>query len=351
MFRFENAFAFNWLWIAIGLIFTYFAFGQRIRGKLNQVIGSRLLPFLSSSSSPFRQKLKFFLQVFVVVGFIFALARPQLGTGTREIKSEGTQIVFMIDVSTSMLTQDLRPSRLEFAKKEVARLVDALGGDKVGLVAFAGSAVLLAPMTNDKNAIKMLLEGLDAQTVANQGTQFEIGLKESWETFKRSKKEDEETTATRVVIIASDGEDNEPGALATAQKMSEEGIKIFALGFGTEQGGPIPIINERSGWTNKKDKSGQEVISRFTPGALRDLANTGGGSFYHATFGNNSVDQLREDINKLKKSQFDSVMQTEYAERFQWILAFAIILALIELLLSERRPGSAIWQGRFGGTA
>ena len=351
MFRFENTFAFNWLWVVVGLTITYFIIDHRMQGRLNQIIGSRLLPFLTRSSSPARQRFKFFLQIFVAIGFIFSLARPQLGMGTREIKSEGTQIVFMVDVSTSMLTQDLRPSRLEFAKKEVARLVDTLGGDKIGLVAFAGSAVLLAPMTNDKNAIKMLLEGLDEQTVANQGTQFEVGLKESWEAFKRGKKEDEETTATRVVIIASDGEDNEPGALAAAQKMSEEGIKIFALGFGTEQGGPIPINNERSGWTNKKDKSGQEVISKFTPTALRDLANTGGGSFYHATFGNNSVEQLREDINKLKKSQFDSVMQTEYEERFQWILAFAIILALVELLLSERRPGTTIWQGRFGGTA
>ncbi len=346
MFRFENPSAFYWLWSAVALAVVYIFVSLHIDKKLKKAINSRLLPYLTQSTSVARKRFKFVLQILVIIGFVFALARPQLGTGSREIRSEGTQLILMIDVSTSMLTQDLRSSRLEFAKKELMRLVDSLGGDKIGLVAFAGSAALLAPMTNDKSAVKMLLEGLDTQSVTTQGTAFEAGLKVAWEAFKRNQNDQEESIATRLVVIASDGEDNEPGALKVAEEMSNEGIKIFALGFGTPEGGPIPLPNG-----NKRDRGGGEVVSKFTPDALRKLAETGGGSFYHVTFGNDAIAQMKGDIGKLQKSQFDSLMQTEYAERFQTLLLIAIILALIELCLAERRHGSAVWRGRFGGTA
>ncbi len=345
MFRFENSSAFYWLWVAAVLVVVYWYFSLRIDKKLKAAINPRLLPFLTQSASVWRQRLKFTLQVLVIIGFIFALARPQMGTGTREIKSEGTEIVFMVDVSTSMLAQDLRPSRLDFAKKELNRLVDSLGGDKVGLVAFAGSAALLAPMTNDKSAIKMLIEGLNNESVSTQGTFFEQGLKTAWDVFKRNQNDKEESVATKLVIIASDGEDNEPGAIKVAEEMAQEGIKIFALGFGSEEGGTIPLINGI-----KRDRSGSEVVSKFTPDALRKLAETGGGSFYHVTFGNDAVLQMKADIGKLQKAQFDSLVQTEYAEKFQTLLLIAIVFAMIELLLTERRTGNVIWRGRFGGT-
>ncbi|OQW47915.1 MAG: hypothetical protein A4S09_14040 [Proteobacteria bacterium SG_bin7] len=346
MFRFGNPSAFYWLWAAVVLVVAYVYVSVHIDKKLKKSINSRLLPYLTLSTSLVRKRIKFVLQILVIVGFVFALARPQLGTGTREIKSEGTQLMLMVDVSTSMLTQDLRSSRLEFAKKELMRLVDSLGGDKIGLVAFAGSAGLLAPMTNDKSAVKMLIEGLDTQSVTTQGTAFEAGLKVAWDAFKRNQNDKEESVATRVVVIASDGEDNEPGALKVAEEMSGEGIKIFALGFGTPEGGPIPFEN---GY--KRDRSGSEVMSKFTPDALRRLAETGGGSFYHVTFDNDAIAQMKADIGKLQKSQFDSLMQTEYAERFQTLLLVAIVLALVELSLGERRQGIKVWRGRFGGTA
>lgn len=346
MFRFENPSAFYWLWAAAALILVYFVVSLHIDKKLKKAINDRLLPFLTQSTSVTRKKIKFILQVLVIVGFVIALARPQMGTGSREIRSEGTQLMLMVDVSTSMLTQDLRSSRLEFAKKELMRLVDSLGGDKIGIVAFAGTAALLAPMTNDKSAVKMLIEGLDTTSVSGQGTAFEAGLNVAWEAFKRNQNDKEETIATRLVVIASDGEDHEPGALKAAEEMSKEGIKIFALGFGTPEGGPIPVQN---GY--KRDRSGGEVVSRFTPDALRKLAETGGGSFYHVTFGNDAIAQIKSDIGKLQKAQFDSLMQTEYGERFQFLLLVAIVMALVELALAERRQGNVIWRGRFGGTA
>lgn len=350
MFRFENVSAFNWFWVIVALAVIYFYFSLRIGKKLNKAIDPRLLKFLTQSSSPWRQKIKFTLQMLVIAGFIIALARPQMGTGTREIKSEGTEIVFMIDVSTSMLTSDLRPSRLEFAKKELMRLADSLGGDKIALVAFAGSAALLAPMTNDKSAIKMLIEGINTDSVSTQGTFFEQGLKVAWDVFKRNQNDKVESVATKLVIIASDGEDNEPGALKLAEEMSQEGVKIFALGFGTEQGGTIPLPNSQ-GSSTKRDRSGAEVVSRFVPDALRKLAETGGGSFYHVTFGNDAIAQMKTDVSKLQKAQFDSLMQTEYSEKFQGLLLVAIILAMVELVMSERRRGDVAWRGRFGGTA
>ncbi len=350
MFRFENTAAFNWLLVIPLLLAFYFAIGKSLQRKLNDKIGKRLLPFLTASQSKVRQNLKFNLQLLVIACLVFALARPQLGQGSKEVKSEGTQIVFMFDVSTSMLAQDVAPSRLEFAKKEVMRLIDALGGDKVGIVAFAGSAALLSPMTSDKSALKMLVDGLSTESISSQGTFFEKGLRESWQAFKRASPDDEEVNATRVVIVASDGEDNEPGALSVAEEMAKEGIRIFVLGFGTENGAAIPVMNPNGGTEYKRDRSGKEVISKFTPNGLQKIAEFGKGTFYHVNFGSDTVGLIREELSKLQKAQFDSMVSTDYAERYQWLLAAAILFALFELVLKERRSGAAIWRGRYGGT-
>ncbi|MDZ4661843.1 MAG: VWA domain-containing protein [Pseudomonadota bacterium] len=350
MFRFENSLALSWFWFLPLVVFLIWMTDIRLKRNLIKSLSARVVPFLLGSQSSAKKKFKVFLQLLVFTLMILALARPQMGVGTKEVKSEGVELIFMLDISNSMLAQDVRPSRLEFAKKELMRLLDLLGGDKVGLVAFAGSSILLTPMTPDKSSIKLILEYVSTDSVTNQGTNFERGLRESWEAFKRSHPEDEEVNATRVIVIASDGEDNEPGALAIADELVKKGVRIFTLAFGTPEGAPIPI-SEESGALNlyKKNKVGSQIISKVNGEALKKLAEMGRGTFRQVNLSEDAMKSLAIEISNLQKSQFDSLMQTEYDEKYQWFLGLAIFLALIELFLGERKTGLVLWRGRFGG--
>lgn len=349
MFRFENIAAFNYLWVIPVLILLGYFFDRRAKKRMESAIGSRLYPFLASSVSAKKRSLKTTLQVLSVLFFVIALARPQMGESQQEVKSEGVEIILAVDVSESMMAEDVKPSRLTQAKAELSRLIDLMPGNKVGVVAFAGSAVLLSPLTNDPGAIKMYLESLQPNSVSSQGTNFTEALKISKEAFERGGVTTDDTVkVTRVILIASDGEDHEPGALDEAKKMAGEGVRIFSLAYGTEKGGAIPV-RDGMGFLKgyKKDRQGQTILTTVKGDALRALAEAGKGSFYFATFGGEQTKLLVEDITKLEKTQFDSTVATQYEERFQVVLLIGIIIALIELFLGERRRGFRFWKGRF----
>jgi Ca-activated chloride channel family protein len=221
--RFENPLAFYFLW-TIPLLWVLAVFFQRrVAKKMSQAIGSRLYPFLTSSVSSQKRNAKRVLQSLVILFFVLALARPQMGQSMQEIKSEGVEIMLVVDVSESMLAEDVRPSRLEQAKTDLSRLLDRMPGNRVGVIAFAGSAGLLSPLSNDPNATKMYLESLSPSSVSTQGTSFEEALKLAVESFKRGGVADEDTVkVTRVILIASDGEDHEPGAIEASKKLANK---------------------------------------------------------------------------------------------------------------------------------
>lgn len=349
MFRFENVAAFNYLWLIPIIIVVGYFFDRRSKKRMTEAIGSRLYPFLASSVSNKKRKLKTFLQVLTVFLFVLALARPQMGESQQEVKSEGVEIIFAVDVSESMMAEDVKPSRLAQAKSELSRLMDLMPGNKVGVVAFAGSAALLSPLTNDPGAIKMYLESLEPSSVSSQGTNFTEALNVAKDAFNRGGVTTDDTVkVTRVILIASDGEDHEQGALEEAKKMASEGVRIFSLAYGTEKGGAIPV-RDGMGFLKgyKKDRQGQTILTTVKGDALRALAEAGKGSFYFATFGGDQTKLLVEDITKLEKTQFDATMATQYEERFQTVLLLGILVALIELFLGERRQGFRFWKGRF----
>ncbi len=349
MFRFENIAAFNYLWLIPVIIVVGYFFDRRSRKRMQQAIGSRLYPFLSSSVSNKKRSIKTALQVLAVFFFVLALARPQMGESQQEVKSEGVEIIFAVDVSVSMMAEDVKPSRLAQARAELSRLVDLMPGNKVGVVAFAGSAALLSPLTNDPGAIKMYLESLEPSSVSSQGTNFTEALKISKEAFERGGvTTDEVVKVTRVILIASDGEDHEQGALDESKKMASEGIRIFSLAYGTEKGGAIPV-RDGMGFLKgyKKDRQGQTILTTVKGDALRALAEAGKGSFYFATFGGDQTKLLVEDIAKLEKTQFDSTVATQYEERFQTLLLIGVLIALLELFLGERRSSFRFWKGRY----
>jgi Ca-activated chloride channel family protein len=349
MFRFENISALHYLWLIPIIIILGYFFDRVNKKKMSKAIGLRLYPFLSSSVSPRKRQLKTMFQAFTVFLMVLALARPQLGQSKQEVKSEGVEIMLAIDVSDSMMAEDVKPSRLAQAKSELSRLVDLMPGNKIGVIAFAGSAALVSPLTNDPAAVKMYIESLDTTSVSSQGTNFQSALTSAEEAFNRGGvTTDEVVRVTRVILIASDGEDHEPGALEQAQKLAKDGTRIFTLAYGTEKGGAIPV-RDGMGFLKgyKKDRSGQTILTTVKGDALRALAQAGQGSFYFATFGGTQTKLLVEDINKLEKTQFDTTMATQYDERFQYLLFFAIVLGICELFLGERRRSFRFWKGRF----
>lgn len=347
--RFENPLAFYFLWSIPVLWGLALVFQKQGAKKIAKVMGPRLYPFLSSSVSAPKRKAKFILQSLVILFFVLALARPQLGQSMQEIKSEGVEIMLMVDVSESMMAEDVRPSRLEQAKTDLSRLLDRMPGNRVGVIAFAGSAAVLSPLSNDPNAIKMYLESLSPTSVSSQGTNFEDALRVAADSFKRGGVASDDTVkVTRVILIASDGEDHEPGAIEAAKKLSEQGVKIFTLAYGTEKGGPIPLKDGMGFWKgNKKDHSGQTVITTVKGDALRALAQAGQGSFYFATFGSDYLKKVVEDLSRLEKAEFESKMAVQYEERFQIFLLVGLLLGLIELFLGERRSSFRLWKGRY----
>lgn len=349
MFRFANDSWFLAFVLLAGLVVYFVVSNKLMQRKLLKTFGPKMLPFFTTRFSQFKKNLKFVFILIALGLMIVALARPQAGKGKRQIKSQGVELMIAVDVSNSMLSEDVKPSRLEHAKKEISHLLNILGGDKVGLLAFAGSAVLLSPMTTDKSALKMFLETLSPRSVETQGTELAKALKEAGEAFKRGGEDvGPNQKMTRVVIIISDGEDHEEGALKAAKEMAEEGIRVFAMAFGSDRGGKIPKRNARGllkGYV--RDRSGKEVVTKVNPEMMKQIARAGKGSFYHVTFGGSQMKRLKEDLDKLEKSEFDSLSSESFDEQYQLPLFFGFLFALVELFIGTRRKYKGEWTGRF----
>lgn len=348
-FRFADHSALQFFALIPVLILLLWWTSRQTKQILGAQISAKVSEFLLRSLSTKRRRIKVVLQCVTIFFFVLALARPQSGESVQKAKSEGLEIVIAVDVSNSMMAEDARPSRLELAKKELSRFLDSLGGDKVGLVAFAGSAILLSPMTGDKNALKMFIESLSPTAVSTQGTDFRKAISESYQALQRGGLDNDETNkVTKVIVVASDGEDNEKGALELAEKIADEGVRIFTLGFGTEGGGKIPVRDRAGNLVGyKKSKDGQDVITKSTGEALKKLSEAGKGIYQHVTFGGDAVKVLRDNIDRLQKAQIDALEVTSYNEHYQLFLLVGILLAMLEVFLGERRPDGRIWKGRF----
>jgi Ca-activated chloride channel family protein len=349
MFRFANPSAFYWLWLIPIVIAVTLFFGQKAKRQIQKALGERVAPFLTASVSIKKRFWKLALQLLALFFFVIALARPQMGQSKQEVHSEGVELMMVLDVSDSMMAEDVKPNRLEQMKTEMAKLIDLMPGNRVGIVAFAGSAALLSPLTTDPNALKMYLDSLATTSVSSQGTNFQRALKEAKDAFDHGGVTSDDTNkVTRVILLASDGEDQEPGAVEAAKQLAKDGIRIFSLAYGTEKGAPIP---ERDGMGflrgYKKDRGNQTVLTTVHGEALRELAQMGQGSFYFATFGGNQLHKIVDDINHLQKAQFESEFAVQYDERFQIFVGLGLILLAFELLLGERKSPFQLWRGRF----
>lgn len=324
----------NFLLLVFVLLLGIFVFWTLARKKrLLNMFGD--LPLIMKNApyiSFVRQRTKVILLLLGLVFVSIALARLQFGTHLELLKREGLDIVVALDVSNSMLVRDMKPDRLTKAKQEILGIIDRLKGDRIGLVAFAGEAFTQCPLTLDYASARFLLGAMDPTSVSVQGTSIKNAIEKATEMY------DTETKKHKVLLLLTDGEDHEKGAIEAAEQARKDGIKIYTVGIGDPNGEPIPIVdrnNKQVGF--RKDENGEVIISQLDEVTLQKMALATGGKYYHATAGEIELDRIFDEISQLEKKELEGTLVTRYDDRFQWPLLIALFLIVGEFFLSERK--------------
>ncbi len=330
MFRFANI---EYLYLLILIPVLVFVFMIVFNGRKKalkrfgetDVIGA-LMPDISFS----RPVLKSVLVLLALATLVFGISRPQFGSKLREIKREGVEIIIALDVSNSMMAEDIKPNRLERAKQAIARLVDRLVNDKIGLIVFAGDAYTQIPITTDYVSAKLFLNTISTDIVPRQGTAIGSAIELGMKSFTQQ----EETS--KALIIITDGENHEDDALEMARQAAEKGITIHTIGIGLPQGAPIPVYSGGQK-SYRQDRQGQTVISKLNETMLRDIAGAGEGIYIRSTDTRVGLDKLFDEINKMEKQEMESKIYSDYDERFQYVFGLGLFIMLLEFLVLERR--------------
>ena len=294
-------------------------------------INDRLLKKLAPNTSAFKAVLKF---IFLLIGISFlviSLTNPKMGTKLKTVKREGVDVVFALDVSKSMLAEDIAPNRLEKAKQIITKIIDKLGSDRVGIIIYAGNAYPLLPITTDHAAAKMFLQNAGPDLVSSQGT----AINEALNLAKTYYNNDEQTN--RFLVIISDGEDHQEETKQVAANMSKEGVKVYAIGVGTEQGSPIPMKVNGSLIGYKKDRNGETVITQRKPDVLESVANVAGGRYIDGNKTSKPVDFIEELISNAQKNEFETKQFSDYKDQFQWFVGLGLLFLVIDSFFLDKK--------------
>lgn len=328
MFRFENPDYLYLLIIVIPLLLLLRFYGLRKRRMNIQRFGEpALLKSLMPGVSFFRREVKFWLAVLALVMLIIMLARPQMGTKISQDKRRGIEVVIALDISNSMRAEDVTQSRLDRSKMLVENMVDNFTDDKIGLVVFAGDAFMLLPITSDYVSAKMFLQDVDPSQIATQGTDLAEAINLSSKSFTQ------QDNIGRAIIVITDGEDHEGGAIEAAKDARKKGMRVFVLGIGSTKGSPVP--DGEGGYM--KDNTGQEVMSALNEDMCKQTAEAGGGAYIHVDNTTMAQTQLNNEIIKLQKGDISSVVYSEYDEQFQAVGILVLVLLLIDTFVQESK--------------
>ena len=326
MFRFANP-DLLWLLVAVPLMILAFAMVVRLRKRSLQRFGNiETVKTLLRDVSSWRSYTKFALIVLVYICMVFAAARPQLGTRLREEKSTGVEMMFVVDVSNSMLAEDFQPTRLDRTRYAIDKLLSQMEQDRVGMVVFAGEAKVQLPITTDYRMARSFIKRLSPDLVSVQGT----NIADAIDLVSLSFSKDE--NASRVIILITDGEDHDYGALEAAARARERGITIFTIGIGSPEGAPVKVNGEFI-----KDENGEMVVSRLNEELLQDIADEGNGGYIRASNADFGLAKITEEIEKMEKGDETILRFEEYNEQFPWIILVAIALLIVEAILLDRR--------------
>jgi len=323
-----------WFWalLIIPAIIVVFLVIQLWKRRVqNRFADNNLLDKLSPNRSLFKPILKLLVLCLAFASLTIAMVNPKIGTKLETVKREGVDIVFAIDVSKSMLAEDIAPNRLEKSKQLVTQIINNLASDRIGIIAYAGKAFPQLPITTDYASAKMFLQSMNTDMLSSQGTAIDEAIQ-----LARTYYDDEDQT-NRVLIIISDGEDHSEIAVEAAEAANEDGIKIFTVGVGTDQGGPIPLKRNGIVLNYKKDNNNETVITKLDEETLIEVAEEANGQYINGRNTSEVVEAIREILNKMDKTEFEAKQFAEYKDQFQWFLAFGIFLLFIDILLLERK--------------
>lgn len=337
--RFENPQYLYWLLVIPVLVSVYVLIRWWNRKQFERFANIKLRHYLVPMFSSARANTKFVLFNLIIALLIIGAANLQSGAKMEKMKREGIDLFMCIDISNSMHAEDIAPNRLERSKHAINNLISKMQGDRIGIVVFAGNAYVQLPITTDYAAAKMFLSTVDTDLIPTQGTEIGRAIDLALKSFG-------ENEHSKAIIIISDGEDHENGdAVKAAQEAAKQGVKIYTIGMGLSDGAPIPVYNQyhkQIGY--KKDKEGNIVITKLDDNLLRQIAEIGDGLYVRASNSNVGLDKIYEDISKAEKSEIESKVFTDYDDQFQWFVGAAIILLIIEILLSSGKRG---WESKF----
>lgn len=326
MFQFANPHIL-WLLLLLPLMLaTLVVVGISRRCNIARFGNPELLKSLMGDISEWRVKTKTILFLVAFVCVVFAAARPQFGSRLKEQKSRGIEMMLVVDVSNSMLAEDFAPNRLDRTRYAIDRLLADMSQDRVGLVVFAGEAKVQLPITTDYRMARSFVKRISPSLVSVQGTEVGQALSLAELSFSQS------SEASRVVILITDGETHDNTALDVAKRLAERGIHIYAIGIGTPEGAPVKLDGEFI-----KDENDEMVVSRLNEALLQQIATTSGGAYIRATNADFGLEQIVAQIEKMEQGELTTLRFEEYNEQFQWILAVAAVLLVLESLLLWRR--------------
>lgn len=328
MFRFANPEYFYFLLVLPLLWGIYFYGAWKNRRNLARMGRLEILEPLMPDVSHYKRGVKFFVQQLAVILLIVMIARPQIGSKIETVKRQGVEIMIALDVSNSMLAEDITPSRLERSKLMLAKLLDELDNDKVGLIVFAGDAYTQLPITTDFVSAKMFLSNISTEMVPTQGTAIGRAIDLAMKSFTPDE------SADKAIIVITDGENHEDDAVAAARAAAERGVKVDVIGIGLPQGAPIPM--GRSG-EFRKDRSGNVVITKLNEQMGQEIARAGGGLYVTADNTNAALRALISEVRKMKKSDVESKVYSAYNEQFMWFAAMALALLLLDVFVLDTK--------------
>ena len=331
---------FFWLLLCVPLFIGLFIYvHQRKLSALRRFASLSLIKRLTPSNTQSRQIVKWICFLLFFIFAVIALTRPRFGVKMEIVERKGIDVMVALDISKSMLAQDVTPSRLERAKFEIARFIDLLKGDRVGLIVFAGESYVQCPLTLDYGAAKMFLDAVTTDWVQLQGTEITEAINQAVSGFKSKK------SKSRVLIILSDGEDHVGDAALAAQKAASENVKIFTVGLGSEAGVPIPINEDKGNIVYKKDKDGNLVMTKLNPLMLEKIAIAGNGKYFQAGTTLDLV-SIYGDIAKMEKNELGTDRLNIYEEQYQVFLIIALLFILAEFFIPAQGKVRKEWTGR-----
>ena len=325
MFRFEDSIYLYLLAVIPMLALLRFMMTRSRKKRLRKFGDPQLVKQLMPDVSRWRPAVKFWLLQAALALIIVMLARPQLGTKISHEKRQGIETIIAMDISNSMLAQDVTPSRLDRCKMMVENLVDNFTDDKIGLIVFAGDAFIQLPITSDYVSAKMFLADIQPSLIATQGTDIALAISKAVNSFTQ------EEGIGKAIIVITDGEDHEGGAVEAAQEARKKGMRVYVLGVGSKGGAPIPDGN--GGYM--KDRAGNTVMTRLNQDMCRDIAKAGGGAYIHVDNNSDAQRQLDNELAKLSKKETETTVYSDFDEQFQAVGILVLLLLIAELCLLE----------------